>query len=401
MECLAYRNIGNSKNEGATGYCDLVKQTKCSGNVGFCKHPEALKKYLSGRGLGWKEGNRRAQGPEIAIARKFSTDLVSQSIIEHASSLPKPFLIVIAFVIVILVGVLTRLTGPELSSSILYLIPISLVTWFTKRWVGIAMSIVSTLTWFIADATSGVIFSHSSLPYWNGVARFGSFFVFTCILAALRRVLEDEKESSRIDSLTRVANRKQFIELADMEIKRAQIDRIPFTVVYIDLDNFKWVNDRFGHSAGDNLLRLVARTIKGNVRETDTVARLGGDEFAILLPGIGAELAEIITGRIQKTNLEVMHKHDWPVTFSMGAATFASPPSTVDEVLKASDELMYGVKKEGKNNIRHEVFGKEERPSVETLRNESNSFLPPFLDRRATDIDHVNSEKRQRGWIRS
>ena len=365
MECPSYRNIENSNNGGVTGYCDLVKQMKCSGDLGSCKHPEALKKYLSERGLGWKAGERRAQGPkERAIAREFSTDLVSQSIIEYASSLPKAFLTAIAFVIVLLVGVLTRLTGPELSSSILYLIPISLVTWFTKRWVGVAMSIVSTLTWFIADATSGATFSHSSLPYWNGIARFGSFFGFACILAALRRLSEDEKESSRTDSLTRVANRKQFIELADMEIKRVQREGGPFTVVYIDLDNFKWVNDRFGHSAGDNLLRLVARTIRGSVREADTVARLGGDEFAILLPGIGPELAEIITERIQRTNSEVMQKHDWPVTFSIGAATFASPPSMVDEVLKTSDDLMYEVKKEGKNNIKHEVFGKDERSSA-------------------------------------
>jgi len=401
MECLSFRNIENSRNPGTIGYCDLVKQTKCLGNVEFCKHPEALKKYLSERGLGWQSA-KRAQGlKERAIESEFSTDSVSQSIIEYASSLPKPFLVVIAFFIVILVGALNRLTGPELSSSILYLIPISLVTWFTKRWVGIGMSIVSTLTWFLADATSGGVSLHSSIPYWNGVARFGSFFVFACILAALRRVLEDEKEFSRIDALTRLANRKQFIELADMEIKRAQKDGGPFTVVYIDLDNFKWVNDRFGHSAGDNLLRLVARTIHSNVRETDTVARLGGDEFAILLPGIGAELAEIITRRIQKTNSEVMHKHDWPVTFSIGAATFASPPAMVDEVLKASDDLMYGVKKEGKNNIKHEVFGKEERPSVEMLCVESNTFFPRSQDRRATGLYRVNSEKRQRGWIRS
>ena len=75
------------------------------------------------------------------------------------------------------------------------------------------------------------------------------------------------------------------------------------------------MNDRFGHSAEDNLLRLVARTIQGNVRETDTVARLGGDEFANLLPETRPELAEIITWRIQKSNSEVMRKHDWPVTF--------------------------------------------------------------------------------------
>ena len=141
------------------------------------------------------------------------------------------------------------------------------------------------------------------------------------------------------------------------EINRARRYDHPFTVVCIDLDNFKTVNDCFGHSTGDILLRLIARTIQQNIRVTDTVARLGGDEFAILLPETGRNVAEVILQKVQKINLEIMRRHGCPVTFSIGVATFTSPPSTVDETLRVSDQLMYSAKNNCKNSIQYEVFG--------------------------------------------
>jgi diguanylate cyclase (GGDEF)-like protein len=149
-----------------------------------------------------------------------------------------------------------------------------------------------------------------------------------------------------------------------MEINRARRYEHPLTVVYIDLDNFKKINDLYGHITGDNLLRLVADTVKNNIRLTDTVARLGGDEFAILLPETGPELAEAITHKVQKINLEIMQKNGWPVTFSIGVVTFIDPPSTVDEILKASDHLMYVAKNNDKNNIRCEVSEIKEELTV-------------------------------------
>jgi len=149
-----------------------------------------------------------------------------------------------------------------------------------------------------------------------------------------------------------------------MEINRARRYGHPFTMVCLDLDNFKTVNDRFGHSTGDVLLRLVARTIQENIRATDTVARLGGDEFAILLPETGLNIAEVIMERIQEINSDILRKHGWPVTLSVGVVTFMSPPATVDEVLRISDRLMYTAKDNGKNSIRYEVLGANEQPTM-------------------------------------
>ena len=260
---------------------------------------------------------------------------------------------------VVLVGILDHLTGPQLFFSIFYLFPIFLVTWFTEKRIGMTVSLASAVTWLIADFTSGASYSHPAIPYWNASVRLGTFLILTSILSSLKNSLERDRELARTDALTGVANGRYFMELADREINRANRYRHPFTVAFIDLDNFKAVNDRYGHSAGDTLLYLVADTIQKNVRVTDIVARLGGDEFVILLPETGPAPAQAITQKIQRINSDAIRKNDWPVTFSMGVATFIRPPSSVDEMLKISDDLMYAAKKNGKNTIQFEVFGKK------------------------------------------
>jgi len=159
-----------------------------------------------------------------------------------------------------------------------------------------------------------------------------------------------------------------------MEINRARRCNLPFCVVYIDLDNFKAINDCYGHNVGDNLLRVVARTIQDNTRAMDTAARVGGDEFAVLLPETEPEMAQVITRRIQRVNSEVMQQLETRVTLSMGVAAFTQPPLTVDDLLKTSDALMYSAKKKGKNTIY--CGPNRESPSSQEL-GESPLLTPP------------------------
>jgi diguanylate cyclase (GGDEF)-like protein len=301
-----------------------------------------------------------AQMGEVINEWEPTTESFPGLIMGYLSKLPQSFLISTGCVMVLLVGILSHLAGPELSSAVFYSIPIVLVTWFTGRSIGLIFSTLSTLAWLIVDLTSGATYSNSAIPYWNGVSRLSSFFILTIVLSSLKSTLKQEKELSRIDFLTGIRNRRYFIELANMEINRTRRYEHPFTMVCLDLDNFKAVNDCFGHTTGDILLRLVARTIRENIRVTDTVARLGGDEFAILLPETGRDVAEVIIQRVQKVNLDYMRKHGWPVTLSIGVVTFRSPPSTVDEMLRISDQLLYNAKNNGKNSIKYEVFGTRE-----------------------------------------
>ena len=280
-------------------------------------------------------------------------------VVEYPYTISKPILAGLGLVMVILIGFLDHVTGPEIFLSVFYLIPIFLVTWYSVRWAGIMISIASGITWFIADFTSGHIYSHPAIPYWNMVVRLSSFLIITFILSGLRTTLEHEKEIARTDPLAGIANGRYFVELADMEIKRARRYSHPFTVIYIDLDNFKTVNDNFGHSSGDALLRSVANAIRNGIRATDTVARLGGDEFVILLPETAPEPARVISQKIEKIGLNIMQKNEWPVTFSMGVVTFIDSPSTVDEMLKIADGLMYAAKSNGRNTIKYEIVGNQ------------------------------------------
>lgn len=280
------------------------------------------------------------------------------NVIEYLNKQSKSFLIIVGFLVIGVVGFIDYLTGEEISLSIFYLIPIFLVTWGAGKWPGFSISIASATTWLIADLRTGHTYSHFVIPYWNSIVRLGFFFTVTFILSKLKYVLEKEKDSARRDSLTGIANARYFMELANSEMNRSRRYEKPFTIAYIDIDNFKAVNDRFGHSAGDTLLRLIATTVKNNIRTIDIVARLGGDELTILLPETGQESAQGVLRRLRDQLLDAMQKNRWPVTFSMGVVTFIDSYITVDEMIRRADNLMYSAKSSGKNMIKYETFGK-------------------------------------------
>jgi diguanylate cyclase (GGDEF)-like protein len=254
-----------------------------------------------------------------------------------------------------ILGVVDYLTGFEISVSLFYLLPITLVTWQTGKSLGLLVSILSAFVWFLADVLAGNSYSYPIIFLWNTFIRLGFYIVTVYLLVALKTALEQERELGRVDSMTGVFNYRYFSILLQMEIDRARRNKHPITVAYIDLDNFKTINDRFGHSTGDLVLRSVADHIKKNLRSTDIFARLGGDEFGILLPEANQESAEIVLKRIQSSLLQEMCQHGWPVTFSIGVISCLEAPSSVDEIINHADDLMYSVKKEGKNSIAYKT----------------------------------------------
>ncbi len=167
----------------------------------------------------------------------------------------------------------------------------------------------------------------------------------------LKKAMEKLEELSRTDALTGILNRRAFDELAQVEIERAKRYRNPISIAYIDLDNFKSVNDEMGHNTGDGLLISITKIVQNNIREIDHFARLGGDEFILLLSNTEAKPAHEVLVKLQKMMLGEMERNNWPVTFSIGLATFNSPPSNVEEMIKKSDEAMYSAKQGGKNRI--------------------------------------------------
>ena len=139
----------------------------------------------------------------------------------------------------------------------------------------------------------------------------------------LRKALDREKELARTDSLTGALNTRAFTEILESEIRRACRHKNPISIVYIDLDNFKEVNDRYGHSVGNSVLKSVTRVIKDSVRQTDIVARLGGDEFAILFPDTQNEPADQFAFKVHSRLNNAMTEQHWPVTSSIGLVSYA------------------------------------------------------------------------------
>jgi diguanylate cyclase (GGDEF)-like protein len=208
----------------------------------------------------------------------------------------------------------------------------------------------------MADLMAGQIYSHWIIPYWNAIMRFSIFLINVYVLSRLKDTLELERMLSRIDSLTGITNGKYFIELLNSELIRS--NNLSFTMAYMDLDNFKTVNDRFGHSEGDIVLSTVASIIRNNIRTTDSVGRLGGDEFAILFPEMGAEESQGVIPKIHKSLLDAILENKWGITISMGVGTFKGSNFNSEEVLTLTESLMYSVKDAGKNRIKYEVFSK-------------------------------------------
>jgi diguanylate cyclase (GGDEF)-like protein len=262
--------------------------------------------------------------------------------------------IAIGVVLVFSVGAIDLLTGSELSLSLFYLIPIAVVTWFSGRRSGLVISIFGAAVWLVADELDGQPYSHPGIRYWNAVIRFGFFAIVTWLLPAIRE-REFARGLARIDDLTGAANRRSLFEILQSEIDRAQRYKRPLAIAYLDLDNFKIMNDRFGHKIGDDILCTVVNQIEQCLRKTDSIARIGGDEFILVFPEADESALRGLVPRIQIALLEEMQRKDWPVTFSFGALTCLDISMTPDELIKRADALMYSVKEKGKNAIAYGI----------------------------------------------
>lgn len=268
----------------------------------------------------------------------------------------KLFNIILSCILVAALGFLDYSTAHDASFGVIYLLPVALAAWFLSGRAGIVTSFVAAIIGLTADVASGQIYVDPLTSYRNVLVRFVFLIVVASLLSALRRAYQYQKALARTDYLTDVANARSFYESAQTEISRARRYEHPFTLAYLDVDNFKAVNDKHGHEVGDQLLKTVGEVVKENLRATDIVARIGGDEFAILLPETGNEAAEFVIQKVQKTLMDEMQKNGWFVTFSIGVVTCLDPPRTVAEVVKWSDNLVYAAKSSGKNTIKYDVI---------------------------------------------
>jgi diguanylate cyclase (GGDEF)-like protein len=230
--------------------------------------------------------------------------------------------------------------GRELGLPVLYVLPVAGVAWFGGRRLGLLTAILAALGWLGLDLVprSGVV---HGIDVWNALIRVGAFGLLAHFLAGSGAALR----YARTDYLTGIANGRAFYDAAQLESRRAQRYGGAFSILYLDVDDLRAVNDRFGHPVGDALLRSVATTLRTRMRSTDVVARLGADHFAILLPETDAEAAHGVLRKLEVVLTGLSEKGPWSSGFSVGAASFMAPPESVESALNRAEDLMYAARK--------------------------------------------------------
>lgn len=269
------------------------------------------------------------------------------------------FIACVAFLSIILIGFLDEKTGEEISFSLFYLIPVVIGTWYGSRNLGLFISFWASIVWAYEEFVFGRDYSHVFILFWNSFVRLFFFFITAILLAEFKDKLEFMRRLASLDSLTGLANLRFFYEKLSEESEYSKRYQHALTLLYIDLDNFKKMNDTYGHKLGDDVLQLVAHTLKSSTRKTDFWARIGGDEFVGIFPETDYHSAETLLEKLRLNLLEQMQKKQWPITFSMGAITFQEEFPAEKKMLEISDHLMYLVKKNGKNSLLHQLWKTE------------------------------------------
>jgi diguanylate cyclase (GGDEF)-like protein len=267
----------------------------------------------------------------------------------------KSILILFGSMALVLVGVGDYFASGEMVEfSVFFLIPIAFFTVFLGRRAGFLACLTSAAIIMGVNFSSPLHEINHRVSYFNTFVWLGFFLLITFVIAQLQVLHLRERELARTDQLTGVAARLAFYEFATTEINRARRSGLPTTLAYADLDCFKEVNDRSGHATGDKVLITVAQSMQKSIRQTDMVARMGGDEFALIFPNTNKDAANKLLAKLLNVLTKNMERNHWPVTFSIGAVTFLTPPESVHEMIHRADGIMYSVKESGKNCLRQE-----------------------------------------------
>jgi len=241
-------------------------------------------------------------------------------------------------------------TPPAARLGILYIIPVLLVTWTEGLAWGILFAVVTT---GFREAIAWVQMPADTPMVWRIVSAVAYLAVLGVAMAGLQTLRRREAQMARLviqDPLTNVLNARAFAERLGQELDRNRRYPRPLALMYMDLDNFKVINDTHGHQTGDAVLKLVADAMRTSVRQADIVGRLGGDEFAVIMPETDAHLADAAAKRLV-VGLRNVFKGTPNVTASIGVVSCTATEASTDDLLRRADQAMYDAKKSGKDRV--------------------------------------------------
>ena len=241
-------------------------------------------------------------------------------------------------------------TPPAARLGILYIIPVLLVTWTEGLAWGVVFGIASialreTVAWSQMPADTPLLWRVGNAVAYS--------LVVAVAMAGLQKLRRSQAQLAQLvteDVLTNVLNARAFADRLGQELERNRRYPRPLSLIYLDLDNFKVINDTHGHQTGDAVLRLVADAMRTSVRTADVVGRLGGDEFGVLMPETDAPLADAAAKRLV-ASLRNVFKGTPSVTASIGVVSCMATDASTDDLLRRADQAMYDAKKAGKDRV--------------------------------------------------
>ncbi|HTO98235.1 MAG TPA: diguanylate cyclase [Myxococcales bacterium] len=266
---------------------------------------------------------------------------------------------VLAVLAIGVVGLLDYVTGPWLSFALFYVLPVLGAAFWLGRGPALLASLAAGVVWFEAEA-----WGHRGEPtrtlMWNSMSRLLMLVGMAAMLVRIREdrrrlqvmnarlsdLLQGAEKLARTDPLTALPNRRAFIERLSAEMAHARRGGTPVCIAYIDIDNFKRINDERGHVEGDEFLKHMSQAIRDTVRESDFAARLGGDEFAVLFTDAKRSAVEPLAHRLLARSRALGDRYPGlEVGASVGMAWFESAPEDPEVLLERADGAMYEAKK--------------------------------------------------------
>jgi diguanylate cyclase (GGDEF)-like protein len=257
---------------------------------------------------------------------------------------------------IVTIGVIDYLTGVEYRVYPLYFLPLSLAAWHLGRRGAVTGALLCSCSWLASNYAAGLRYSSPAVWPFNLVMQSTAFLTVGLLIATLRSALQREAQLGRTDPLTGLLNRRAFYQAAEQILATGERHNHAVTLAYLDLDNFKVVNDTLGHERGDVTLRRLADLLRQCTRLGDVSARLGGDEFVVLLPQTGPDGAAALLERLRALLAAPFADIPDPISLSIGAVSFTAPPPDVEHLVRQADAAMYVAKLAGKNRVTLQAF---------------------------------------------
>ncbi len=264
-----------------------------------------------------------------------------------------------------LVGLLDYVTAPWFSFAVFYVTPVLAAAWWLGRGPAILAGVTAGVAWFVAEAW-GLRGEPARVLMWNSASRLLMLVAMAVMVVRIRddrsrlkqanarlgELLDGAQRLAREDPLTGLPNRRAFLERLSEELSRARRSGDPVCIAYLDVDNFKNLNDKRGHTEGDEFLRRIARAIRETVRNADVAARLGGDEFAVLFADPKRIAVEPLAHRLLARVRALGERYPGlDLGASVGMAWFETAPDHPEKLLQRADGAMYSAKSAGKHRF--------------------------------------------------